>query len=226
MHKTTVIFLKVFVPVLGAILAWLGWQTLSLNWMGYFLLFFGSVYFFGILIYVSIGKISSRESISAENLIDEEKRDLSFWLILPGMIVPFFLSPIEFLYFQQILPRNKFMQLAGIIMVFFFVVLFTWTRIVNRKNYSGHLQVTKDQQLIQSGPYKYIRHPAYASYIILTLGVSVAYSSAIGLGAVIIFLIPSIIYRIKIEEDLLIQRFGRQYLDYSRRSARLIPGIW
>lgn len=212
--------------MLAALLAWLGWMTLPVNWMGYFLLFLGSVYFLGVLIYIGLGKINSNKTTSPDYLINEEKRDLSFWMILPGMIIPFFLSPIEFMYRMKMLPLNETIQLVGVIMVIFSLVFFVWTRIVNRKNYTGHLQVTREQQLIQSGPYHYIRHPAYASYIILTLGVSAGYSSIVGLCAVILLLLPSIIYRIKIEESLLIQRFGQQYIDYSKRTSRLLPGVW
>ena len=226
MNRTVTFFLKVMVPVLAALLAWLGWQTLFFNMLGHFLLITGLVFSLGVLIYYWISKMPSRISNSGDYTIHEEKSDLSFWLILPGMIIPFFISPIEYLYFLPMLPHNKIMEVAGLIMVFAFSALFIWARKATRKFYSGHLKVTKEQNLIQSGPYRYVRHPAYASYLLMTLGVSLGYSSIIGIGAVIFLLLPAIIYRIYIEEGLLIKRFGQLYIDYSGHTSRLIPGVW
>jgi protein-S-isoprenylcysteine O-methyltransferase Ste14 len=43
---------------------------------------------------------------------------------------------------------------------------------------------------------------------------------------VLAMLLPSLVYRIKVEEKLLIEHFGTAYHQYMRKTKRLIPGIW
>lgn len=71
-----------------------------------------------------------------------------------------------------------------------------------------------------------MRHPAYAAYLLMSLGVGLGYSSLIGIFSVLILLLPAMIYRVRVEERLLAEQFGQCYRDYAARTARLIPGIW
>jgi len=93
------------------------------------------------------------------------------------------------------------------------------------KYYSHALRILKDHKLIKHGIYKYIRHPAYLGAILIWLGIPLTLSSAHGL-ILMTLLIPCYIYRIKIEEKLLIRKFGEEYINYMKTSKRLIPYIW
>jgi protein-S-isoprenylcysteine O-methyltransferase Ste14 len=55
---------------------------------------------------------------------------------------------------------------------------------------------------------------------------AVGYSSLIACAAVIILLVPGLIFRIVVEERLLMEEFGEQYRTYAQKTKRLIPGIW
>jgi protein-S-isoprenylcysteine O-methyltransferase Ste14 len=48
------------------------------------------------------------------------------------------------------------------------------------------------------------------------------------LGLAIIVLLPmaALLYRIHVEEAALTGAFGAEYMEYSRRTKRLIPGIY
>jgi protein-S-isoprenylcysteine O-methyltransferase Ste14 len=69
-------------------------------------------------------------------------------------------------------------------------------------------------------------HPAYAGYLVMALGLSLGYSSLAGLLTIIILLLPSLIYRINVEEKLLADHFGEVYRQYIQTTKHLIPGIW
>ena len=79
---------------------------------------------------------------------------------------------------------------------------------------------------MQAGPYRYVRHPGYAGFMLMGLGIAVGFSSVIGLAAVALVLLPGLVYRMNAEEKLLIEQFGDEYRDYARRAKRLIPGVW
>jgi protein-S-isoprenylcysteine O-methyltransferase Ste14 len=79
---------------------------------------------------------------------------------------------------------------------------------------------------IQHGPYRIIRNPAYAAYIIMGFGITLGYSSLIGILSIPLLLLPALTYRISIEEKLLSAEFKEQYEAYSHHTKRLIPGVW
>jgi protein-S-isoprenylcysteine O-methyltransferase Ste14 len=80
--------------------------------------------------------------------------------------------------------------------------------------------------LIYHDPYRYIRYPAYAAYIIMSLGITIGYSSLVGLFSIPLGLFPGLIYRINVEERILATEFSKQYDQYVKTAKRLIPGIW
>jgi protein-S-isoprenylcysteine O-methyltransferase Ste14 len=90
----------------------------------------------------------------------------------------------------------------------------------------GHVQVKVNHRLVQEGPYQLVRHPGYTGYIIMAIGLSIGYSSLIGLFAIAALLLPGLVYRMKVEETLLTQQFGDGYKQYTLKTKRLIPGIW
>ena len=88
------------------------------------------------------------------------------------------------------------------------------------------LKQTDEHQLVTWGIYKHIRHPGYASDLLIFIGASLAMNNWITTVVVIAMFIPAYAYRIHIEEHMLSDAFGQAYTDYQRTSKRLIPGIW
>jgi protein-S-isoprenylcysteine O-methyltransferase Ste14 len=94
-----------------------------------------------------------------------------------------------------------------------------------RKNFSGRLRIREDHTLVKSGIYQWVRHPAYLGALLLFLGIPVMASSVLGF-LVMLLLVPYLLHRIKLEERMLIGRFGFEYEEYMRRSKRLIPFVY
>ncbi|HUL40054.1 MAG TPA: isoprenylcysteine carboxylmethyltransferase family protein [Methanomassiliicoccales archaeon] len=94
-----------------------------------------------------------------------------------------------------------------------------------KKNFSGALRIREGHTLVTYGIYKYVRHPAYLGAIVLFAGIPVMFSSFLGL-LVMLLLIPYLVHRIKLEEGMMIERFGKEYQDYMLTSKRLIPFVY
>lgn len=93
------------------------------------------------------------------------------------------------------------------------------------KQYSAFLTIQPDHKLIQSGPYRLIRHPFYFGQLLAVPGGMLAFRSPLG---VIIF-VASILFvgdRIRREEQVLIGEFGDDYRAYQQRSWRLVPWVY
>jgi protein-S-isoprenylcysteine O-methyltransferase Ste14 len=78
------------------------------------------------------------------------------------------------------------------------------------------------QEVVQSGPYRWVRHPSYAGGLLTILGVLVCCANLVSLAALTIALF-GYAYRIRIEESALTTYLGSPYRDYMRRTKRLIP---
>lgn len=226
MNHIAIFFLVVLTLGLSLLLSLLGFETIKSNLLGWFLLVSGLVYFFGVIIVYWIRRIRFWRPQAKGTIIKEEKDDGSFWLIVAGMIAAFYLPPIEYLYFRAFLPQNIWMQITGWILILFGSTLFIWARRALGKFYSGHISVVDGQPLVQSGPYRFIRHPAYAGYMLIALGVTVGYSSLVGFIVIPVLLLPSLIYRMSVEDKLLAGYFKDQFREYADKTARLIPRVW
>lgn len=88
--------------------------------------------------------------------------------------------------------------------------------------------VTKieNHELIETGLYKVIRHPGYLGQLIIFLGISVSLSNWISILSMILSVLIGYIYRIKTEEKFMIEQMGDKYIDYQKRTKRLIPMIY
>jgi len=87
------------------------------------------------------------------------------------------------------------------------------------------VEIQKYQQVISTGPYKYIRHPLYSGNSILVIGLSLSLGSLIALIPALIF-INLLIIRLLFEEKTL--EIGLPgYIEYKKKVRfRLVPYIW
>lgn len=90
---------------------------------------------------------------------------------------------------------------------------------------SSTIEVTEDQNVIDTGPYAIIRHPMYASALIYLVGTPLALGSYWGFIALAAML-PVLIWRLFDEETLLTTDLSG-YSDYQKRVRyRLVPFVW
>ena len=83
-----------------------------------------------------------------------------------------------------------------------------------RKAFTLNVQVTLRQRLITSGLYQKIRHPAYTGSILSLVGVALALRNLLSVITVFCCCIICYQIRITVEETVLENRFGDEYLRY------------
>jgi len=226
MSRLAIFFLMVVAPALSIFLALLGLETLGGNMLGWFLMLLGISYPAGGVITYFIRHEPFWKSAGGGEMLRQEKGDRSFWLILPGFLAVFFVPPLEWIYLPAVLPRTIWMQIAGLILILAAVGLRIWARAHIRGLYSGHVEVRADARLVQSGPYRYVRHPGYTGFLLIAFAMAIGYASWIGLAAMLLLLLPALAYRMKVEENLLKEQHGQEYQDYIHRTKKLVPLIW
>jgi protein-S-isoprenylcysteine O-methyltransferase Ste14 len=101
-----------------------------------------------------------------------------------------------------------------------------WSIAVLGKYFRTTIELEADQKVIQTGPYRLIRHPSYAGLILTCIGYGAALQNAVSFAVVVTFPALALIHRIKIEEDAMAAGMGATYRAYQAGTKRLIPGIW
>jgi protein-S-isoprenylcysteine O-methyltransferase Ste14 len=105
------------------------------------------------------------------------------------------------------------------------LIIILWARTVLGGNWSTTAVLKENQELIQSGPYRYVRHPIYSGLMLMVLGVAIFYGRAIGFVAFTISFIASW-FRARQEEKLLTKHFPEEYPNYKKRVKAFIPFVF
>ena len=86
-------------------------------------------------------------------------------------------------------------------------------------------QFENSTRLVESGIYRFIRHPMYGSLILLGLGIFLkrvtALTSALAFVVVVALCLTALI-----EEGEMRARFGEEYIAYRKRTKRFIPFLF
>lgn len=100
-----------------------------------------------------------------------------------------------------------------------------WARHVLAGNWSGLVTFKEGHELVERGPYRFVRHPIYTSLLLMVLGSALANGRVAGLVALVCFCLA---FGIKIaqEEELLLRHFPETYPAYQARVKRLVPFIF
>ncbi len=122
---------------------------------------------------------------------------------------------------------SPWLQAAGFLSTAAGYALVFWAMLVNRFSSSiVRIQSERGQYVVTSGPYAFIRHPAYAAGFLIIVASGVALGSWLAAAFLVAIGLPFLLYR-AITEDRILQKQLPGYADYAQRVRwRLIPGIW
>jgi protein-S-isoprenylcysteine O-methyltransferase Ste14 len=88
--------------------------------------------------------------------------------------------------------------------------------------WSLHVEIREQHRLIVSGPYRWVRHPAYTSMILELASLGFLLQSRFTSGAVAVLFVPTLLWRIRIEEAALTEQISG-YAAYRRSTPALVP---
>jgi protein-S-isoprenylcysteine O-methyltransferase Ste14 len=156
--------------------------------------------------------------------------DLREWILLIILIFGLFAMPILYLttelvsaFDRRFVPALAWM---GVPVLGSALWLFRRSHADLGRNWSMTLKLRDMHKVVESGVYRLIRHPMYASFFLLGLGQFLLLpnwlAGCTGLIAV------AILYgfRIRREEQMMQQQFGEEYSSYQLRTKRFIPWVY
>ncbi len=82
-----------------------------------------------------------------------------------------------------------------------------------------------DHAVVQTGLYRFMRHPSYTGLLLAFLGLGVFFGSWLSLVCLMVPVIVGILNRVAKEERALLDSLGPDYAAYCARTSRFIPGV-
>ena len=122
-------------------------------------------------------------------------------------------------------PAAAFASLG--LIVFACGLLLRWYAIVYLgRFFTVNVAIASDHRVIDTGPYRYIRHPSYAGALMAFAGLGFCLDNWGSLAVVTVPPFVAFLFRIRVEETALGNALGEPYRDYRRRTKRLIPALY
>jgi protein-S-isoprenylcysteine O-methyltransferase Ste14 len=170
--------------------------------------------------YLMEGRLRARESASASQ--DEKSRDAIGLSLVGGFILGWILSALPFGRWH-----SPGVFWAGIGLMVAGLAVRSYAVHSLGRAFSVYATVREGQGLVESGPYRLLRHPAYTGVLLWLIGIGFAFGNPFSLAVVVgVPFLWGYRYRMQVEETLLLGAWGDTYRDYMRRTYRLIPFVW
>jgi protein-S-isoprenylcysteine O-methyltransferase Ste14 len=113
---------------------------------------------------------------------------------------------------------------AGLILMVAGLALRWYSIRVLGTSFTCEVTTRPGQEVVQSGPYRWVRHPSYTGGLITVLGLLLCCVNLVSLAALAVA-VAGYAYRIRVEERALATNLGPAYIDYMLRTKRLIPFV-
>jgi protein-S-isoprenylcysteine O-methyltransferase len=92
--------------------------------------------------------------------------------------------------------------------------------------FTVNVAIAADHKVIDSGPYRHVRHPSYSGALLAFVGLGLCLCNWGSLALLSIAPFLAFLARIRVEEAALSRALGASYVDYMRRTKRLIPALY
>jgi protein-S-isoprenylcysteine O-methyltransferase Ste14 len=93
-------------------------------------------------------------------------------------------------------------------------------------NWSATLELRENHKMVTDGAYRLVRHPMYLAVFLYSAGMGLALPNWIAGPAYLVKFTLLFASRVRAEERMMLEEFGKNYEAYMGRTHRLVPGIW
>jgi protein-S-isoprenylcysteine O-methyltransferase Ste14 len=106
-------------------------------------------------------------------------------------------------------------------------LIIRWVAIIQLGSaFTVDVAINKNVNLKTDGIYERIRHPSYLGMLLVVTGFSATMCSLYSFLVLVVPVFIAIVYRISVEEKVLINEFGNCYSMYMESTKKIIPGIF
>ena len=176
------------------------------------------------LVFVAIWVIAA---VSTKPTVYRETRAqrLRYWVWLVSAYLLLLYGPrLPYPLNLRIVPHVTPTALAAAALCLIGLAFAVWARVTLGRNWSGVVTLKEGHELIERGPYRFVRHPIYTGILTMFFATALALGHLAGFAATLL-MFASFWIKLRDEEKLMLQQFPGQYAAYRRRTRRIIPFV-
>lgn len=179
-------------------------------------------YFYGFFeIFMSVMQRLKRKS----NIVSSGDKG-SIWVLIILIGIGYFLSfNIGANKTGRIYHWNTFFVIGAVFVIAGLIIRIT-SILTLKQHFTYTVTEIENHELIENGLYKKIRHPGYLGQILIFIGTSISLSNWLSIVFMMIPVFWGYINRIRVEEKFMYKQMGQKYIDYQKRTKKLIPAIY
>jgi protein-S-isoprenylcysteine O-methyltransferase Ste14 len=116
---------------------------------------------------------------------------------------------------------------AGLLFLLAGIALRCWSfRTMRGRYFSFTIAAEPGQPVVTGGPYRLLRHPGHAGFLLACDGIGLMTANWVAVAALTVLPLAMLAWRIRAEERALLAAAGERYSRYAATHRRMIPLIW
>ncbi len=185
---------------------------------------YGSYIVSAVCLWILLSAIVINFYLSKNKIVKKQKKSivetgsmLAFYILMMLLVY----KKIGMLSFNFTASRN--VAFAGTVLVIIGTVINITGRINLKNNWGNQIRIYENHTLTTTGIYKHIRHPLYASTILMLYGFSFLFFNFAVFALITVVFIPFMIYRANQEDKMLADTFNGAFEEYKKKTGLFIP---
>ena len=146
------------------------------------------------------------------------------WAVIIGSVVAGIFSSIYVTAAYS--PLLSQLLLVGVLIYLIGLIVRWYAILYLGRFFTVNVAIAADHRVIDTGPYKYIRHPSYSGALLIFLGMAISFQNWLGFAVLLVQTTLAFLRRIDIEEMALRGALGDAYINYSAHTRRLIQFVY
>ena len=126
---------------------------------------------------------------------------------------------------RRFIPGTDAVHSIGMVVTGIGLIITVWARVHLGQFWSARVSLKEGHELIQSGPYAYVRHPIYSGLLVALIGTALFVGEYRAIVAVLLIFLAHRQKALR-EERLLSEQFGEAFRHYRERTGSLVPKLF
>jgi protein-S-isoprenylcysteine O-methyltransferase len=124
------------------------------------------------------------------------------------------------------LPQSDWIPALAVVLFALGLAVRWWAIVTLGRFFTVDVTVEKDHELVECGPFRWVRHPSYTGVLLAFVGWALTLRNWVAILVVLVPIFVAFVRRMNVEEQALTGALGGRYQDYMRRTKRLVPFIY
>ena len=168
-----------------------------------------------------IASVSTKRTVYRET----STQRLRYWVLLViAYLLLFYGRRLPYPLNLNVVPHLAAMAWTAAIVCAIGLAFAIWARVTLGSNWSGVVTLKEGHELVERGPYRFVRHPIYTGILTMFFATALAQGHLSGFAGTLL-MFASFWIKLRDEEKLMLRQFDERYTAYQQRVKRIIPFV-